>query len=66
MIEFYQRLIIYFICFVLALFGLSGIDFNRFIKQGKIAQAYVLYFAIACSIAYLFGQFLMSIIYYFN
>ena len=66
MIEFYQRLIIYFVCFVLALFGLNALDFNRFIKQGKVSQAYVLYFMLAGCMAYLFGQFLMSLIYYFN
>lgn len=65
MIDFYIKVIIYFVCFILAMFSLNAIDFNRFIKQGRILQTYVLYFILACSLAYLFGQFLMSVIYYF-
>ena len=66
MIDFYKEVIVYLVCFIFALFGLSGLDFNKAIKQGKIAQAYILYFLLACAIAYLSGQFLMSIIYYFR
>ena len=33
MFEFYLRIGIYFFCFLLALFGMSALDFNRFLKQ---------------------------------
>ena len=65
MFEFYLRVGIYFLCFLLALFGMNGLDFNRFIRQGKVAQAQVLYFVISCALAYLMGNFLMALIYHF-
>jgi len=66
MYRFYLRVLIYIICFIMVLFGMSSFDYNRFIKQGKVAQSWILYFAIAFALAYLVGSFLMSIIYYFN
>lgn len=66
MYKFYLRVGIYIICFIFSLFGLNAIDYNRYIKKGKISQAWILYFIIAFSLAYLSGSFLMSIIYYFN
>lgn len=50
----------------MVLFGMSSFDYNRFIKQGKVSQGWILYFAVAFALAYLVGSFLMSIIYYFN
>ena len=66
MTKFYLKVSIYFFCFLLSLFGLSSLDYNRFIKQGRTVQAQVLYFIIACCLAYLMGSFLMAVIYYFN
>lgn len=66
MFNFYMRVIIYFLCFLLSLYGLSALDFNRFLKQNKTAQAQILYFIIACCLAYLLGNFFMAVIYHFN
>ena len=66
MIEFYIRVAIYFICFLLSLYSLNGLDFNRFLKQGKVVQGQLLYFIIACCLAYLTGSFLISIIYIYS
>ena len=66
MIDFYLRVIIYLICFMLSLYGLSALDFSRFLKQGKVLPAQVLYYILACSLAYLLGNFLMAIIYRFS
>ncbi|MBQ2657808.1 MAG: DUF1146 domain-containing protein [Erysipelotrichaceae bacterium] len=66
MTKFYLKVSIYFFCFLLSLFGLSSLNFNRFIKQGRTVQAQILYFIISCCLAYLMGSFLMSVIYYFN
>lgn len=65
MYKFYIRVAVYLICFVFSLFGLNAIDFNRYIKKGKVVEAWLLYFIIAFCLAYLFGQFIMSIIYWF-
>ena len=66
MFDFYMRVIIYFLCFLLSLYGLSALDFNRFLKQNKTAQAQILYFIIACCLSYLLGNFFMAVIYHFN
>ena len=66
MLKFYIKIAVYLFCFVLSLFGLSALDFSKFIRKGKIVQTQILYFVIGCSLAYLFGNFLMSVIYYFN
>lgn len=63
--DFFIKISIYFICFLICLYGLSALDFNRFVKQGKVSQAQVLYFILAGCMAYLFGNFLMSLVYYF-
>ena len=64
--EFYIRVIVYLMCFLISLFGLNAFDFNMFIKKGKTFEAWVLYFVISMCMAYLLGQFMMAIIYYFN
>ena len=65
MYKFYLRVAVYLFCFFLTLIGLRAFDFNRFIKKGYVVSAWILYFIVAFSLAYLFGSFLMSIIYYF-
>ena len=66
MLEFYIRVLIYFICFIMSLVSLNALDFNRFLKQGKVLQGQLLYFVLACSLAYLMGNFMISIIYLYN
>ena len=65
MFEFYIRVAVVFFSFLLSLYGLNALDFNRFIRQGKVMQEQVLYFILAASLSYLLGSFLMSMIYYF-
>lgn len=66
MLDFYLKIIIYLFSFTLSLFSLNALDFNRFLKQGKIVQGQLLYFILACCMGYVFGNFLMAIIYRFN
>lgn len=65
MFEFYLRIGIYFFCFLLALFGMSALDFNRFLKQDRVVQAQVLYFVICCALSYLMGNFMIALMYRF-
>ena len=64
--DFILKIIVYLFCYVISLYGLSASDFNRFINQGKTSQALVLYYVIAFIMTYILGQFMMSIILYFN
>lgn len=64
--KFYLKIAIYVLSLVLCAFGLNAIDFNRFIKQNKVGEARVLYFVLLIVLTYLFGQFIMSVMIYFN
>ena len=64
--QFIYRVIVYLLSFILSLYGLSALDFNRFLKKNKVTEAQVLYFLLALALAYLVASHLMSIIYFFN
>lgn len=66
MLKFYLKIAVYILSFGFVLYGLSALDFNRFIKKGSVRSGQVLYFMIAFALAYLVASFLMNIIYYFN
>lgn len=66
MLRFYLKILVYLVSYIACMYGLSALDFNRFLKQGKPAAAQILYILISLAMAYLVGNFLMSIIYYFN
>lgn len=66
MLRFYLKIIVYLVSYIACMYGLSALDFNRFLKQGKPAAAQILYILISLAMAYLVGNFLMGIIYYFN
>lgn len=65
MIKFYIRVVVYLLSFAVSLYALHGVDFNRFIKKGRIAQAQTLYIIVAMMMGYLLGSFFISVIYYF-
>lgn len=64
--KFYLKIAIYILSLILCGFGLSALDFNRFIKQNKVREARVLFFVLLISLTYIIGQFVMSIMIYFN
>ena len=66
MYNFYAKVLMYLFCFAVSLFGLNAIDLNRFIKQGKVGSAQILYLILACCLGYLLANFFMSIIYFYN
>lgn len=66
MLKFWLKVLVYLICFIFSMFGLSALDYNRFLKKGKPANGQILFYLLAFALAYLVGNFLMGIIYYFN
>lgn len=66
MSEYISKLIIYFICLIISLYGLNALDFNRLLKKNKTKEAWILYLIIAIIFAYLLGDFIISITYYFH
>ncbi|MBR0462238.1 MAG: DUF1146 domain-containing protein [Erysipelotrichaceae bacterium] len=65
MLKFYLQVFVYLFSFVVSLFGLSALDIEKMIRKGYVGATWVLYFTLAMSMAYLLGNFLMGIIYYF-
>ena len=49
---------VYLAAFVVSFFALGALDFNRFLKQGKLLQGQVLYWVLALGLA-----FVISLIY---
>ena len=64
--RFVFQVIVYLLSFVLSMYGMSALDYNRFLKKGKTQEAAVLYLLLAMGLAYLVGSLLMNIIYYFH
>ena len=66
MSKFYLKVLIYLCSFALSLFGLNALDYNRFLKKNKVVQAQVLYYVLALALAYLVGNLVINITFYFN
>lgn len=66
MLRFWLKVLVYFVAFLASLYGLSALDFNRMLKKNKPAAGQILYFLIAFAMAYLVGNFIISLIYYLN
>ena len=66
MLNFYLKMLVYLLCFVFSMYGLSALNFNKLLKANKVSAAWILYFLMAFALTYLVANFLMNIIYYFN
>lgn len=66
MLNFYFKVAIYLVALAASLYGLSAFDFNRFLKKNSGYNGIILYIILALIMAYLLGEFLMSITYFFN
>lgn len=64
--QFIYKITIYLLSFVLSMFGLNSLDFSKFLKKNKVSEAWILYFILACGLAYLLGSFIIQIMYSFN
>ena len=66
MLRFWLRVLVYFVSFIASMYGLSALDFNRLLKKNKPAAGQILYILIGFAMAYLIGNFIISLIYYLN
>lgn len=57
------RTILYFFLVPLTLYALTSLDFNRFLKQGKVIEARLLYLLLCLGISYLAVNFFMDFFY---
>ena len=57
----YIQLALYFINFAISMFGLSAINFNKFIYPSKTMQAQVLLILCSMALSFLATQFLLGL-----
>ena len=57
------RAAIYIAAFMLSFYALGALNFSRYIKQGHVLQARILYRILVLSLAYLSGSFVLALIY---
>ena len=57
------RAAVYIAAFIVSFYALSALNFNRFVKQGYVLQARLLYWILVLSLAYLSGSFVLALIY---
>ena len=57
-----KNFLIYLISFTLAMFALQSVNYEKFIKKGKVIEAQLLYILIAMALGYLIAQFVQGII----
>ena len=57
------RVAIYIAAFMLSFYALGALNFSRYIKQGHVLQARILYWILVLSLAYLSGSFVLALIY---
>ena len=61
--SFFVRTGIYLCAFILSFYGLSALDYSRFLKQGFVQQARILYWILVMALAYLAGSFVLAFLY---
>lgn len=66
MLKFYLKIVIYLVMFAVSFYGLRALDFNRFLKKNPGPSGAILYILVALIMAYLLGEFMISITYFFN
>lgn len=59
--NYWVDLFVYLICFAFALYGMSALDFKKFLKPSKSGQSWMLWLMCAMGLAYLVGNFLLAI-----
>lgn len=61
MIYYFVRLAVYILSFVMSLWALSNIQFEKFTHVSKPGKTQLLLLLLAMALAYLVGQFLLSL-----
>ncbi len=61
-LNFIKNFLIYIISFTLAMFALQSVNYEKFIKKGRVIEAQLLYILIAMALGYLIAQFIQEII----
>ena len=54
------RDVIYILCFILSMQAMQALNYEKFLKQGHVRQAQVLYFLLVMALAWLSGSFVLT------
>lgn len=60
MVYHITKVLVYIFSICLAMYGLNCIQFDNYIKKGKIKEFYVLYILLSVVIGYLFASFILD------
>ena len=63
MVSFIYQASIYIVCFVISLYSLMAIDFEKFIRKGKTFQTQSLTILLAMALGYLVANFIFALMY---
>ena len=61
MVDIVIRIVLHIVSFGVCWYALSGLDWAKFIKQGRVMQAQLLLIVLSMALGYLLAQFLMAI-----
>lgn len=61
MIDIVIRIVLHIISFGVSWYALNGLDWSRFIKQGRTMQAQLLLIVLSMALGYLLAQFMLAI-----
>ena len=48
-------------CFAISFWALDALDFQRFLKKGRVAKAQVLYWILAASLGWMLAEFIFGL-----
>lgn len=49
------------VCFVISFWALDALDFQRFLKKGRVAKAQVLYWILAAGLSWMLAEFILGL-----
>ena len=59
--SFVIRCLVYVMCFAISFYAMGSVNYEKLLKPGHTAQAQILYWLIVIALAYLVGQFVISL-----
>lgn len=64
LLHFILRAAVYILCFILSIYGLSALNYEKALRKDHVKQAQVLYVLLALGLAYLAGSFINAFLYF--
>ena len=49
------------VCFAISFWALDALDFQRFLKKGRVAKVQVLYWILAASLGWMLAEFILGL-----